>query len=703
MLSKTQLEQFRKAALAKGYTESEINSLISRKMQEEQVANAARQVQTQQPVAQSKNFSSKVGDFFVNTAKGAVKPLVDYGKFVGEAGAQGYRALTDPLMKKATFNPGQMTEEDWIALGKLKESFLVDPSEIKDRGEIALTGSKKTAGAMAYAVPGGQATTGGRIASAGVSGLLSGYGSSEKGQELSSTIGGGATGLATGLFFEGLRGVNQRLKQKRVNTKREVNLTKQIKNDPFFLKNEKELQQLADDLGVNVKGLSPRKKMEIIQEAFENRQTQINQTLQGQNLSNISTDQGNAVDTLYDSLIDRLNQTDYTPGNKTYENKVNLQLQKLANVGDDPVALNQYKSELRGQLANAFKKIDKGTALTKDEEIRMAAYQAIKDTLDTVSPDIRALNAEQAGIYRLADEFGGLIQKDKPVKLGALGVGIDLPVTREQTARRTSQLWDILGAGPKGIMNLAGKTGQVLQGVEGATPTMATMAQYGPVVRNALLSKILGSGGQQEQAPQQPGQQPINQQIPGMENQPLPQGAGLQKDTGVQGLASVLTPEVLAMALLKGDISSSDISALQALGILQAPEGDKSATDMAADQTQQLAQQAYQMLQSGDIKTGMIGGPLQQTLAKFGSGQQETLDFNTMIGNIRGAIVKARAGTAFTANEEKLINTYVPNVGDSKQELETKLRLLQTDAGKAAIEQLMTPRTIEDVQAQLNQ
>lgn len=96
----------------------------------------------------------KKDGFFTSLAKGIVKPAVDYTKFVGEAALQGGRALLDPQMRKATFNPGAMTEEDWIKLGDKKKTFLVDEKDIKDRGTIAKTGLKRTAGAATYAIPG---------------------------------------------------------------------------------------------------------------------------------------------------------------------------------------------------------------------------------------------------------------------------------------------------------------------------------------------------------------------------------------------------------------------------------------------------------------------------------------------------------------------------------------------------------------------
>ena len=47
------------------------------------------------------------------------------------------------------------------------------------------------------------------------------------------------------------------------------------------------------------------------------------------------------------------------------------------------------------------------------------------------------------------------------------------------------------------------------------------------------------------------------------------------------------------------------------------------------------------------------------------------------LAQIKATIAKARAGTSFTPNEEKLLNKYSPSEGDSEQVLRTKLNGLR--------------------------
>lgn len=86
-----------------------------------------------------------------------------------------------------------------------------------------------------------------------------------------------------------------------------------------------------------------------------------------------------------------------------------------------------------------------------------------------------------------------------------------------------------------------------------------------------------------------------------------------------------------------------------------------------------LTNDALAMLQAGGVRTGMLNGPVEGIKAKFGMADQKTLEFNTTASAIRAAIAKARAGTAMSPGEEKMLNQYTPKVGDSMQQMQVKL------------------------------
>lgn len=95
-----------------------------------------------------------------------------------------------------------------------------------------------------------------------------------------------------------------------------------------------------------------------------------------------------------------------------------------------------------------------------------------------------------------------------------------------------------------------------------------------------------------------------------------------------------------------------------------------------------LTQQAIDLLSTGKVKTGAISGRLEQAKGFIGAADPTTLEFNTLISNLLATIAKARAGTSFTAGEKALLERYAPKVGDSGQQLRTKLALLQRQFGQ---------------------
>ena len=71
---------------------------------------------------------------------------------------------------------------------------------------------------------------------------------------------------------------------------------------------------------------------------------------------------------------------------------------------------------------------------------------------------------------------------------------------------------------------------------------------------------------------------------------------------------------------------------------------------------------------------GLFKGSIESFFTKtFGTGSEEAKNVRALLGNIRGTIAKLRGGTSFTANEEKLLNTYVPTINESTASIISKL------------------------------
>lgn len=81
--------------------------------------------------------------------------------------------------------------------------------------------------------------------------------------------------------------------------------------------------------------------------------------------------------------------------------------------------------------------------------------------------------------------------------------------------------------------------------------------------------------------------------------------------------------------------------------------------------------------ESGYVGAGPLSGIVNQPLASLtGSVRPGAQDVRNNIGQIKGFIAKIRGGTSFTPNEERLLETYTPKVGDSDNVLESKLKSL---------------------------
>lgn len=81
---------------------------------------------------------------------------------------------------------------------------------------------------------------------------------------------------------------------------------------------------------------------------------------------------------------------------------------------------------------------------------------------------------------------------------------------------------------------------------------------------------------------------------------------------------------------------------------------------------------------------GLVGGSTRQFLFKeFSVGSIEEQNLRNAIGNVRATLAKARGGTSFTANEEKLLNTYTPGINESADSLRSKLNSLLNFASES--------------------
>ncbi len=75
---------------------------------------------------------------------------------------------------------------------------------------------------------------------------------------------------------------------------------------------------------------------------------------------------------------------------------------------------------------------------------------------------------------------------------------------------------------------------------------------------------------------------------------------------------------------------------------------------------------------------GMMSGTANQFMARnFGKGTPKEQDLRNGISNITATIAKLRGGTAFTPNEQKLLEQYTPTIDDNSMVIKSKLTALK--------------------------
>lgn len=322
-----------------------------------------------------------------------------------------------------------------------------------------------------------------------------------------------------------------------------------------------------------------------------------------------------------------------------------------------------------GAVATAAQKVETNVI----RNILKKTFPEIAEALDTQAELLTIRPILQKSASSIATEAGkksgiGLI--DYMLGLGGFAAGGPLTSAALVGGRQAMQSPTVLG-----------KTGQALSAVAGARlPQMNLSPQA-----SQLLQGILGSGvGRAGAAMAQPSvtmtpqmdtyngnnqEQIINQLTPSITPQETTQsGLGLSQND-------------LIMLMLADPKNASTYKTIMEL--TGGKEEKKTEAQVARDDVVALSDAAFADLYDPNKKiiTGalanleeMKAGPLAGYVFE---GSQDTLDFNRKIQMLKASIAKARAGTSFTPNEEKLLNSYTPAIGDSRQQLETKLKGLK--------------------------
>ena len=412
-MTKDELE--RRLALAKGYGATP--EQIEQKRKEYLQSGAVK--------VSNSPFVNLIADI----GKSIVKPVTDYGRLVGEAGYQTLN-LVNPrriaLSEKEKL--GTLTADEAKELEKI-----VSPKFMRDKDVEAISGkplsgafygAKKGVGAAATVAPlvapymagGNFLSKAGTLKQAVGQGALlggaRGFGGDtvDVGQTLAETVAGGvAGGVASGAMY-GAGKLGEMAKEKvRKGTPVELKGTA-LKDDVFFSENKKELDKVIREIGLDKK-MTPTQKTEAIKRAWDNYEKQVADILEKN--KNFTVDKNKILDDFTSYLNDRVDADKFdisTPGNKRFIDGLWEKVMKAKT----PQELDSLKSELRKNINFS------GTGSAKSE-VHKGLWTAIKNSLDDIDPQVRAINNKENALFDIAKEVVGDVK-------GTANVGIKMPL-----------------------------------------------------------------------------------------------------------------------------------------------------------------------------------------------------------------------------------------------------------------------------------
>lgn len=329
-------------------------------------------------------------------------------------------------------------------------------------------------------------------------------------------------------------------------------------------------------------------------------------------------------------------------------------------------AQSKYKNgitiqQARDILREGNQKFGKSIVEDTGDAVASAAQKmeanVMRSSLKKMFPDVAQALDDEAELITLREVIKGARGKSKVGKFNTGKLDISRPGTAIDTVLNSRPVSSRLSQASVGD-NLLQRTGDVVQG-EG-------MRQLG---RLGVQSSLQSAQGEAEPLPTEPSLASIMQ----------PQGVD-QSMPDMGGLTLEKVQQAKIMDALSG---GRNAETLDRLSTLLTPQSAPKRTEaqVARDDLNNQVQDIVSFLGQNEVKTGAINAPIQGLLQKVSLGDQPTAEFNTRLASIKATLAKARAGTSFTPNEQKLLDLYTPTVGDSKQQVMTKLSVLQQILG----------------------
>ncbi len=247
------------------------------------------------------------------------------------------------------------------------------------------------------------------------------------------------------------------------NLRRDV-LNPQADASPFYADDVAVIQKAQEKIGLSG---STEHQLSQLPKAFKKSQTEIKSLLR----SSPSPKKGVLTSEFSKNIVDSnygLEESAFASAVKTETNV----LKKLE--GKSASAYYEQLGKYRELLKSTRKKIDKGTTLLPKEEARLAAFNALKDTIDTVSPEVRAINTLQNQMFNISE---GLVKGQKKGGIGVelFGSKVGIPAGASQTIKDATGRGLEVGAKIPG--QVSSKIGGVIPSGLGSAMAVSDIAQ----------------------------------------------------------------------------------------------------------------------------------------------------------------------------------------------------------------------------------
>lgn len=704
----------KKIAQAKkmGYSDAEIQATIKAKQQQD----AARQKQTQaQQRMTVDNAVQKPQDGIVkNIARAVVKPGVDAAKLVLGTGFEVARAADSALGNKDAYDVQKGKKNPFVS----REEFAKDYSTPTD---TAINVSKKAAAAATYFVPMGKAASvAGKIAQGAKTGTtvggMTGFSQSDS-KDLEGLAIDTAVGAGTGtLIGGGVAAAGQALtKGARAGAE---NVANKLFEEPTK-KGTRVAIKSGNKLGADVLDNGGAKGVTSTG-IFNNAVTKIDGL--EDHLQVLLKDSKRVIPIadirkVIDSLVQKYRAAGLAGDAQMMTSQID-ELEKFHGKAIPVDVANEVKRTLYDKVRNGY-----GELSTESKEGYKAIARALKEGIASKVKGVDVANKELRRTGRIADsmlEKMTKAERGKALSLTdyALGAGgfaaggvpglaaVGVKKAIETTAGKKTVMNTL-----NGVSKVAGVVGNI-PGVASNAPKVATMAGMG--VGDALSTPYQADGANNQS--NEPGDSDSanklnhtisdNSTVDG-ESQVVftsPDGQWQEKSDGkIYSMDSLwvwddasqdwigneaanqidYADEDTVVKMMQDDLATTggkNIPELEKMyKIAQDGAGGKekkTKDQIVRDELSYSVDRAVELLATNP-KMGIIAAPLEDLKAIWNKGDQATVTFNRSISEIMASIAKMRGGTAFTPNEQKLLEQYTPKVGDSQQMITTKLSELQ--------------------------